>query len=261
MKKITLALCACAFALTGLFISCKNSVDYKDVSSYSSNYKYAVKGTIVTTNETSYKSDSNGDFDANGKITSSKTVSDSTVENGFFTVSWSTDENKESNYKDYKIYGNVFGTSKVTTTSVVYGDDKQNSSENTYSGSQSYGSSGTPWLTITEIDGDYYINEGDKVTKLETLAISEDDDVIDGDFGKDFELNYKVTKTLNTIEDLYKDTLESAGEYSYSGDFKDDAGYAYFKAMVDAGYTKTSTTEYKLKFTLVEDFDPNEEDD
>lgn len=259
MKKITLALCACAFALTALFISCKNSVDYKDVSSYNSSYKYAVKGTMVSTEEQSYKSDSNGDPAANGKITSSKVVTDSTIDNGFVTVQWYTNENNESNYKSYDLSGNIFGTKKTTSTSVFYGDDNQNSEEETTSGRASF-----PNMTITEIDGDYYLNEGDKLTKLETLAISEDDDAFDGDFGKDFEFNFKQTKSLSTLEDIAKYLIkENYGNdgYSYTGDFKDTSVYAMAKAFVDAGGIITKTTEYKLKFTLVEDFDPNEADD
>ncbi len=257
MKKITLALCACAFALTALFISCKNSVDYKNVSSYSSNYKYAVKGTMVTTSENSMKTDSDGNTpNANGKITSNKTEVTTTIDNGFVAVGSNTDENRESNYTDYSLSGNYTGTERTVSTNVLYGDANQTSTDNSKTDSFSLS------MNFLEIDGDLYIKEGNKVTKIETLAISEDDDAFEGDFGDDFALNVKITETYSTVEDIYKYMLEEMDDSnSYSGDFKDTSVYDYIKAWVDAGMVITETKEMKLKFVLVEDFDPTEEDD
>ena len=46
MKKINLILCACAVALTGLMVSCKNgNVDKIDVTKTYKNYIYKVGGT------------------------------------------------------------------------------------------------------------------------------------------------------------------------------------------------------------------------
>ena len=56
MKKLTIILCACAVAVAGLMVSCKNEpTEYVNVTSNSKAILYTVKGTITNTNVTGSK--------------------------------------------------------------------------------------------------------------------------------------------------------------------------------------------------------------
>lgn len=145
MKKITLALCACAFALTGLLASCSSgSKDYIDLSETGSNYRYAVNGTIVTTSSNSYEDSSN-------KVVASSTTTTKKIDGGFVTVSWTENENRESNHDSYSITGKV--KSSATTTSSRTYDNKE------LDGTTSSSSVGTTSLDlqIMDVDGDKYL--------------------------------------------------------------------------------------------------------
>lgn len=145
MKKITLALCTCAFALTGILASCSSgSKDYIDLSETSSTYKYAVNGTIVTTSSNSYEDSSN-------KVTASSTTTTKKIDGGFVTVSWTENENRESNHDSYSIKGTV-KSSATTTSSRTYDNKEQ-------AGTTSSSSVGTTSLDlqIMDVDGDKYL--------------------------------------------------------------------------------------------------------
>lgn len=234
MKKITLALCACAFALTGLLASCSNGSDYIKCNTTKSDYKYAVSGTITTTtsseelrNSTTYALDADGKSYKNSGTTTDK------INGGWITVNWEEDENRTSNYTQYNIFGNA---TKVSS------EGSSESSFDTYA-SSSKGSSngGSKWLSfnISDVDGTYYINLDNEMVKLDDLAISEDEDAFEGDFGDEFSLNIKITK--NNLTDITWD--------------KDN------ETNKKAKKSNTTVTEYKLTFVPVEDFDPEDFED
>jgi len=146
MKKITLALCACAFALTGLLASCSSgSKDYIDLSETGSNYRYAVNGTIVTTSSSSSE-------DASKKVTEYKSTTTKKIDGGFVTVSWTENENRESNYDTYSVKGTV-KSSATTTNSRTYDSKAQDITT-------SSSSVGTTRLAfdIIDADGTMYFN-------------------------------------------------------------------------------------------------------
>lgn len=225
MKKITLALCACAFALTGLLASCSNestSANYINRGYSNSNYKYAVSGTIESTSSNSYKNGADKDV-----VT--KETSTQKIENGFVTVKWSKNENTETNYTSYQFNGSAIVTEASGTKSKTV--DGKSQSGTTSSGSTDGAFSFNGW-TIVDVEGTKYIgfNNGE-LLKIEDLAISEDEDAFSGDFGDEFALNIKVS------------TKDVDLEYS-----KENAAKA----------TNESTTTYKLTFQLVESYEPAE---
>ena len=227
MKKITLALCACAFALTGLFVSCSSgTTDYINYTNSSATYHYAVKGTMSSTDERT-------SVDASNKV--SKTVRSYTSEiaNGNIWVSWSENETRESNYDVYSISGSTYGTTKSVSKEYYDNALLTGGEEETSTDSAEFG------LEIFDIDGTYYVDINGEKVKLESLAASEDEDAFDGKFGKEFSLNFKFTN-----DKFQKNNYTEANNT-----------YATSKQ------TRVRTTEYKLTFTPVEDFDPNAEDD
>lgn len=232
MKKITLALCACAFALTGLLASCSNeapsSVNYVNKNSTYSDYQYAVYGTITKTTESEKITDEYGLLDKDGKSQKQSSTSKKTINGGVVEVWWNSNENRTSNYVNYSINGNV----------TVTGTTGESSWSRDTSASSSKGSgTGREYVSfdIYDVDGTYYINLDGKMVKLDDLAISEDDAAFDGSFGGEFSLNIKITnnneRSISWNDDNKKDNKETL-----KGD--------------------TTTTEYKLTFIPVQDFDP-----
>lgn len=234
MKKITLALCACAFALTGLLASCSSgSKDYIDLSETKSNYKYAVNGTITTTRSSEYLRDNSYQLDADGKSQKESSTTTKKINGGCVTVSWSEDENRTSNHTDYNIYGNA--TIISSTSSGEFSFDTYGSS------SKSSSNGGNEWLNwvISDVDGTYYISIDNEMVKLDDLAISEDEDAFEGDFGDEFSLNIKITR--NNLRDINWDKNNETNKKASKSD--------------------TTVTEYKLTFVPVEDFDPEDFED
>ncbi len=234
MKKITLALCACAFALTGLLASCSNgSKDYVNCNATYSSYKYAVTGTITTTRSAEYLYDSYFDLDADGKSYKESSTTTEKINGGFVTVNWTEDENRISNYTHYNIEGSA---TVVETTG-----SGEASYDGTALGSTKGSSTGNTGIDfdIYDIDGTYYINIDNEMVKLDDLAISEDDDAFEGSFGKEFSLNIKATN--NNLRNISWD--------------KDD------ETEKKASKSDTTTREVKLTFVPVEDFDPADYED
>lgn len=236
MKKITLALCACAFALTGLLASCSNgSKDCIDAGKTYSNYKYAVTGTITTTTSSEYLKPSrwSSSLDADGKALKESSTSTSKVNGGWVSVSWTEDENRKSNYTNYSISGYATYTDGSVSNEWSYDTDKASNK-----GTSKGGSEHLNW-TITDIDGTYYLSIDGEMVKLDDLAISEDEDTFEGDFGDEFSLNIKITK--NNITDLEWNENDENDKKASKSD--------------------TTVTEYKLTFVPVEDFDPADYED
>lgn len=234
MKKITLALCACAFALTGLLASCSNestSADYIYRNNASHEYKYAVYGTVTTTTKKEGLGSSEYFLDKDMEKFTSTSTNTYKISNGDVTVSWYTDETRNSNYTNYYINGEGIA-------------EASSSSSNTYDGDSTGSSKGTStttfgiYKTFTEVDGTLYINIDNNLVKIEDLAISEDDDAFSGDFGGEFSWNFKITN-----DKFYN---------SYDEDTN---------TKKDAKYAQSSTTEYKLTFVPVESFDPEDIED
>ena len=238
MKKITLALCACAMAFAGLLVSCSSgSVDYVDCGKTESRYIYAVYGTITTTSSeeglidvSSYSGNISQALDKDGKKSTTTSSSTKKVSNGYVAATWNTDENRESNYTHYTIKGSYKYTS-TSNSSGTYDGDSTGSTEGNEDGTSSIE------FNIYDIDGTYYLYDGTNKTqvKLEDLAISEDEDAFSGDFGDEFSLNIKISN----------DKFQKS--YTKDNDL-----------MKDAKYAKNSTTEYKLTFVPVQDFDPED---
>jgi len=260
MKKITLALCACAFALTGLLASCSNeapvtSVNYIDVAEIGHSHLYAVKGTITTTTTQSFKTEADGTTPSqNGKESSRTEVITQTIDNGNVEVSWDSDENKISNLSSYTIEGEIFDTLETKRTSVKYGE-AQDWTKKVVKGNDFFG------IRIYVIDDEYYLaeidqNAGDisKLTKLESYAVSEDDAAFDGDFGDEFTLTFTVTHDLMTFENF------AGADFNYEDDYTKSSKYSEWKDMKDKYGAKASETkEYKLTFYPAQDFDPEAE--
>ena len=264
MKKITLALCACAFALTGLLASCSNeapatSVNYTDVGSYKHSHVYAVKGTITTTNFLSQKTDALRNPSETGKETSQTTVITKTIEDGGVCVMWDTNENKVSNLETYSIEGKLFGTIETKTTSKIY-DEAQPWNKQVEKGEIPYG------ITIYSIDDEYYLAELDsnthevsKLTKLDSYAVSDDDPAFDGEFGGEFTLAYTITIDHGTFEEVAGPNFEYDEDYTKTT----SSGYSTYlswKNNVEKYDAKaTETTEVKLTFYPLQDYDPEAE--
>ena len=238
MKKITLALCACAMAFAGLLVSCSSgSVDYVDCGKTESRYIYAVYGTITTTSSeeglidvSSYSGNISQALDKDGKKSTTTSSSTKKVSNGYVAATWNTYENRESNFTHYTIKGDYKYTS-TSNSSGTYDGDSTGSTEGNEDGTSSIE------FNIYDIDGTYYLYDGTNKTqvKLEDLAISEDEDAFSGDFGDEFSLNIKISN----------DKFQKS--YTKDNDL-----------MKDAKYAKNSTTEYKLTFVPVQDFDPED---
>jgi len=235
MKKITLALCACAFALTGLLASCSNgSKDFIDASKTNSNYKYAVSGTITTTTSSEeLRNSTTFALDADGKSYKNSSTTTDKINGGWITVQWEEDENRTSNYTQYNISGYA--------TKVSSEGSSESSFDNYASSSKGSSNGGSKLLSfnISDVDGTYYINLDNEMVKLDDLAISEDDDAFEGDFGDEFSLNIKITE--NNLTDITWD--------------KDN------ETNKKANKSNTTVTEYKLTFVPVEDFDPEDFED
>lgn len=261
MKKIALALCACAFALTGLLVSCSNesnSSNYENVGYTNGSRAFAVKGTITsTTTETGkYVVDEYGipTPNKNGKVSSITSKTEEKVNNGVINVSWSTNENRESNYTTYKLKGSYSGTASGSETSVVLGKDGDSSSS---SSSFSGVSLKTPFnenFIFYNIDDVYYIDIENEMIKLDDFAISEDYDALDGSFDDEFTLNLKFTKDM-TFEDY------AGSDFNYTGDLDKTVKYEEWEDYKEAGCTASATYEYKLTFFPLQDFDPEAEID
>lgn len=240
MKKITLALCACAFALTGVLASCSNeaaSANYIDRTNTYSNYKYAVAGTITTTESSeTLRNASTWALDKDGKAYKSTTTTTSKINGGFVTVSWNADENRNSNYTTYSFDGDYVIVESTSNSSNTFDGDFSGASKEI-----SKGGASVDIPTIYDVDGTYYVSIDGHMVDIETLAISEDDDAFSGDFGSDFELNIKITK--NNLRNI-----------SWNEDDDNDK---------KAKKSDTTTKEYKLVFTPIESFDPEDalEDD
>ena len=277
MKKITLALCACAFALTGLLASCSNestSVNYVDVGSHDTHYKYAVKGTITTTSLDSVKQKEVTDeygftskvLDKNGKVTSHTTVTKETVTNGLIDVSYSTDENEESNYKDYSFDGYYTYTSTTTSDNTTLGD------KDDYTKTSASGTRQLQLPSIKKIGDEYYFIRDAEAKKIEEFAISDEEAAFDGDFGEEFTLTLKFSDDYSDFESWlnyhsygWTDVTDIYGAwygkttYKYSGKLEDTDAYKAWEKYKEAGYTNTSTTELKLTFYPLQEFDPEAE--
>ena len=92
MKKLTLLLCACAIALAGALVSCKNGPEeivFTNSTSY--NYKYTITGSIVEKTETGTPDN----------IT--ETIVKRDIKGGYGTISWS-----KENYKEYDFNNRYF---------------------------------------------------------------------------------------------------------------------------------------------------------
>lgn len=250
MKKITLALCACAFALTGLLASCSSeaptSVNYTDRSEYESTYKYAVKGTLSSTSE---KSTKNGA----GKVTTDHKTSDVVISNGNVEVSWSTDENEVSNAKYFIINGTGFGTATSEEYSVFDGSQDGNKNTNVTAEENPI------QYTIAIIEDEYYFAENGEFIKLDTFAI-DDEDVLDGDFGDEFTLTFKKTADNTTFEKWYE--ANYGGELNYAKKLDKDncLEYAEWETWKkDVSVKDVETETVKLTFYPLQDFDPEAE--
>lgn len=278
MKKITLALCACAFALTGLLASCSNestSVNYVDVGSHKTAYKYAVKGTITTTSTTSVKEKADTSYgfttyvvDKNGKLTESTSVTKTTVTNGVIDVSYSTNENEESNYKNYTFGGDYSYTSITEVKSNTRAGEKQG-----YTNTSDSGTASLSLPTIKKIGDDYYFVKNSEAKKIEEFAISDEEAAFDGDFGEEFTLTLKFSDDYSDFESWLNNntygwtdvTVNEWGgwngkpKYTYSGKLEDTDAYKAWEKYKEAGYTNTSTAEYKLTFYPLQEFDPEAE--
>ena len=277
MKKITLALCACAFALTGLLASCSNestSVNYVDVGSHKTAYKYAVKGTITTTSTTSVKEKADTSYgyttyvvDKNGKLSESTSVTKTTVTNGVIDVSYSTDENEESNYKNYTFGGDYSYTSTTEVTSNKRAGEKQG-----YTNTSASGTASLNLPTIKKIGDDYYFVKNSEAKKIEEFAISDEEAAFDGDFGEEFTLTLKFSDDESDFDGWFTNNswgwsdVTATGwgwsgkrTYEYSGELEKTDAYKAWEKYKEAGYTNTSTTEYKLTFYPLQEFDPEAE--
>lgn len=252
MKKITLALCACAFALTGLLASCSNeatSVNYKNVGSYDSSYAYAAKGTIKNTVSSSETSSS-------GVFTSSR-VTETKIEDADYTVYWTTGENLESNNKWFNISGSYFGTT-TTTSSAALAGNSLGSSKEISSGKTSFNK------YFVCIDDVYYMKRNGELVALDEFAIDEED-VIDGDFDGEFTITYKLTEDMTTFENYCKTHGYTNVTYNKELNETNCTEYAEWKAWKESAKpTFTNVEEVKITFFPLQDFDPEaelEEDD
>ncbi len=167
MKKINLILCACAVALSGLMVSCKNgNVDIINVTETTTNYIYKINGTVTTT-------DTYGTGTAVSTDVSTYTIKDANT--GRIQVK--EDEQMEGNAKWYSFNtngGSVSATSTVTSASGVKTDYVLDVAS----------INGLVPNGFEEIDGDYYM--------VLQWAYVNVDDAFDGFIGDD-EFTFKYT--------------------------------------------------------------------
>lgn len=171
MKKINLILCACAVALSGLMVSCKNgNVDIINVTETTTNYIYKINGTVTTT-------DTYGAGTAVSTDVSTYTIKDAYTKRITETV----DEQMDGNAKYYDLGvsgGSVSATSTVTSASGVKTEYVKDVVA--YLG-------GIVPDGFEEIDGDYYM--------VLQWAYVNVDDAFDGFIGDD-EFTFKYTTAV-----------------------------------------------------------------
>lgn len=175
MKKINLILCACAVALAGLMVSCKNgNVEKIDVTSTETSYIYKVNGTVTYT----MKSGTTTAVDTQ-EIT--YTIKDAYT-GRLTTGEYETWESNQCSYGISLSGGEIslyLKDTPATGTATEYVLDNTNTNDP----SASY----IPSLeipTFNEIDGDYYV--------LADSAWVSADDAFDGYIGDD-EFTFKYT--------------------------------------------------------------------
>lgn len=155
MKKINLILCACAVALAGLMISCKNgNVDKIDVTQTTTRYIYKVNGTITSIQKS-------GTTSATTTVETKYTVTDVLANQRLYnsyggsyteaTISEKTDEAYDTNITGYDIDFSGGNSSATKTTTPASGTA-------TVEVKDYVSGSSLPSLSIAEIDGEYYIN-------------------------------------------------------------------------------------------------------
>ena len=193
MKKINLILCACAVALAGLMVSCKNNnVDIINVTNTKTNYIYKVSGTVTSTSN----------YGATATSVTN-TVTTYTIKDAYTgKLTEEVDEQMERNNTYYDI--SLFGGSVSATKTVT---DAAGSKTETVKDVLSVSSLGS--LSFYDIDGDYYI--------VENWAFVNVDDAFDGFVGDDeFTFKYTTAVSNGQMTQTQKDAgMVSNGSTSY----------------------------------------------
>lgn len=155
MKKLSIILCAALLAGTAFIVSCKNSVEYIDVSSQSYTDSYVVTGTVTFTREWGNDSDN---------TTKQKTVEKFSAGNAI--VSRTVNKNKKSNYEDYYSI-QLMGNYEYETTEIkkVAGTEKDPVE---YKGGSSYSEN---WLNLYKVDGVWYLDSDGDYVKVDEFTI------------------------------------------------------------------------------------------
>ncbi|MBO4628495.1 MAG: hypothetical protein J5687_00955 [Treponema sp.] len=187
MKKLNLILCACAIAVMGLSVSCKNDLaERKDVSYKSYEYVYTVSGTI-TTHTVYYECNPAGDVTSNDTFDETNTIDSATA-----VISWSDSKVVSTNGTEYEV---EITKAKGKTKDVA----KDKDGNELYNAENEYENENQD-LTFYKIGKKFYMQTSSGYSEP-----------IDADFpkGKDFTLSFTVTtKTNNDNSFIPKDSKE-----------------------------------------------------
>lgn len=220
MKKINLILCACAVALTGLMVSCKNgNVEKIDVTNTETRYIYKVNGTVTMTKKsgtTTAVDTQEITYTIKDAFAGSTNWNDG-YQRSYDYISEGTNEAWESNLNSYNIF--IYGgeisvynkNTPATGTATEYVLDNTNTNDPS--------ANSLPALSIPEfgeIDGDYYV--------LADSAWVSADDAFDGYIGDD-EFTFKYSSA------------------AYDGRMT--------QTQKDANAVNNTSATYDLTFTLV----------
>ena len=149
MKKLTILLCACAVAVAGLMVSCKNEpTEYVDVTNTSKTIYYKVTGTITNT----YVYGSKDSPNTYEYVT--------TIDGTAVASTWNTETNS-SNWSGW--YINCYDEDATFTQVVKDKDGTELSSGKKWEKYQT-------WLELIKIDGSYYIDNDDGEYKKVTVS-------------------------------------------------------------------------------------------
>lgn len=218
MKKLSLILCACAIAVAGLSVSCKNeTVERKNVGYKNYLNSYTISGTITTV-----VVNKEVDTDGTTVLLNDTITTTTTIEAGTAKIEW-----RES--KTYSTNGVEYTISSITTKGKQTKKTKDKAgTEDPYSNDYTDASltnAISTKMVLQKIGKKYYVTEDLDPDPSYTLLVpvSEGFECADLDSGKDFTLSFTVTEKENNNGWVDKD------------DKSED--------------TTTTTTTYDIKFT------------
>lgn len=217
MKKLNVILCACAIAIVGLSVSCKNEPEERKNVGYK-NYQnsYTISGTVTVAINDKV-------CDADGTVGSNDTETTTiSVEKGLSNIYWTTSKTYSTNGIEYAIYFNSV-QGKYSSESVDKDGNKTPGAEKENISNLPPYISMPSRITLCKIGKKYYLAE-DMTGDDDYLPVSDGFECADLDSGNDFTLSFSYVEKENNLANPI--AVDSKAEN-----------------------TTTTTTTYNIKFT------------